>query len=241
MPAAWITLADLVLSGRCLVCSEPAQTPGEHVCRSCRLPWQQRPRQVLAGPRVFAVHPYDRVAQRVILAVKEEGRRALEPLLAEAMAIAALPLLAATHEPVLAVPVPSRASARRRRGADVLWSITLRSARLLTSAGWPVYPMRLLAHQRTVRDQSGLDAVERSRNMGGSMCVRRSTSMWEFSRTRPMEIEGATIMVMDDLVTTGATIREAIRVLSQVGRVLGGACAASTALASSSSALADRR
>lgn len=229
MGETWRALQDLVFSSRCLVCGEPATDFGLDICTPCRSAWQVPAVAVASRPDIFAVHPYDRVAQRIILAVKEHGRHALEPVLAQSIAIACLPLLVRSRAPVLLVPAPSRASARRRRGADVVWSVAQRSATLLAEAGWEVIPRRLLTHARKVDDQSGLGAYERERNIAGSMRLRSAsisptslTTRWD----RPI-MEGE-IIVVDDLVTTGATMREAIRVLGEVGIVLGGAAAAGT-------------
>lgn len=228
-------LADLVFSSRCLICSMPTDGPAMAVCGPCRAPWQVQPTLVSGSPKIFAIRPYDRLAQQMILAVKEDARRAAEPVLAEAIAIAALPLLAEVSGPVLLVSVPSRAAARRRRGADVLWSITRQAADLLAGAEWPVSAQRLLRHQRTVSDQSTLDARGRQTNIAHSMCVR--TTAFLRGRTPSLGIMGRTrippgpVIVLDDLVTTGATMKEAFRALHAGGfQVLGGASAASTAL-----------
>jgi predicted amidophosphoribosyltransferase len=233
-------LADLVLSSQCLMCAGAAEQLGEAVCGSCRSLRQVPAQDISRDPLVLAVRPYDRVSQHVILNVKEHDRRALEPVLAEAIAIAGLPLVQSTHAPVVLVPVPSRAAARRRRGADVIWSVTRRSARLLAAAGWPVSAERLLTHTRVIADQSGLTATERVMNIHGSMSMRiGKTPLW-FGRftlveARPPSIMGERkVIVVDDLVTTGATMREAIRALHEgsgrSGVVVGGVCAASTAL-----------
>jgi len=79
----------------------------------------------------------------------------------------------------------------------------------------PIY-VRALRHIRRVRDQSGLDAVARRRNLSGALAVRR--------RTVP-ELTGREVIVVDDIVTTGATTAEAARALEAAGaRVIGACC-----------------
>jgi predicted amidophosphoribosyltransferase len=215
-------LRDLILSSRCVSCALPADLPGRDICRECRGQWHAPAFRALGTPAVYAVRPYDRTSQRVILAVKESGHHALEPVIAEAIAFAALPLIDRADHPVHLVPIPSRPSVIRQRGADVLWSITRQSAALLQAAGAPVTAMQILRHTRRVEDQSGLTAVQRIENLYGAMDLINGIDRRALGR--------GSIIVVDDLLTTGATIGEAVRALAQVGHVAGGACAASTAL-----------
>ena len=85
--------------------------------------------------------------------------------------------------------------------------------RLATAAsgilGAPV--VRGLSLRRSVRDSAGLDTADRLRNLSGAMC----------SRAAP---DGeVTAVVLDDIVTTGATLKEATRSLDEAGWAVGGA------------------
>ncbi|KGN32339.1 hypothetical protein N802_18415 [Knoellia sinensis KCTC 19936] len=66
----------------------------------------------------------------------------------------------------------------------------------------------VLEPTRVTRDQSSLSATERATNLGGAMAVR--------VRHGPV-VEGAMCLVVDDLVTTGATLAEAARALRAAG------------------------
>lgn len=66
----------------------------------------------------------------------------------------------------------------------------------------------VLAPTRVTRDQSALDAVERASNLAGAMRVR--------ARHHPV-VKGAVCVVVDDLVTSGATLTEAARALTDSG------------------------
>ncbi len=83
---------------------------------------------------------------------------------------------------------------------------------LVTSAvagfGGRVVVADVLSATRVTRDQSTLDAGERASNLAGAMTVR--------ARHR-LILEGAVCVVVDDLVTTGATLTEAARALREAG------------------------
>jgi predicted amidophosphoribosyltransferase len=79
----------------------------------------------------------------------------------------------------------------------------------LRAQGVPAVVRRLLVPVGQVRDQAGLDATERARNLAGSMAARR-----------PGAPVLGRLVVVDDVVTTGATLREAQRALEEAGLVV---------------------
>jgi predicted amidophosphoribosyltransferase len=93
------------------------------------------------------------------------------------------------------VPVPSRSSAARRRGGDHVRRIVERAASELAAGGIPAAVTPALRLDRGVRDSVGLDAVARAANLAG--------------RIRPREADlpppGTGVILIDDVVTTGAT------------------------------------
>jgi predicted amidophosphoribosyltransferase len=119
--------------------------------------------------------------------------------------------------PVLLVPVPSRRATVRRRGHDPLQRMTRRAASRLRRTGTDVTAGGLLRSTRKLLDQAELGATERAANLAGAFrCVRRPR-------------DGVLAVVVDDVVTTGATAREAQRALEDAGvRVLGIAAVAAT-------------
>lgn len=98
------------------------------------------------------------------------------------------------------VPIPHRREALRRRGRDFVGEIT---NRLAVMEGLPV--RNIIRHNRKVSDQSLLDATSRFGNLSGAMSVTRQCG-------RPCEV-----FVVDDLITTGATLGEAVRTLEKGG------------------------
>lgn len=120
--------------------------------------------------------------------------------------------------PVLLVPVPSRRSTVRRRGHDPLLRTSRHAAARLRRTGVDALVAGLLRPTRRVRDQAGLGAGDRAANLAGAFCCSRTPSGSE-----------APVVIVDDVITTGATAREAQRALEASGRrVLGVATVAAT-------------
>lgn len=115
---------------------------------------------------------------------------------------------------VVLVPVPSDPAAVRRRGHDPLARTVRAAARDLRRAGWRVRVAPVLRQVRHVADQAGLDASARVANLAGSLAVR------DRGRRRLVRVAAGRPVVLvlcDDVVTTGATCREAQRALTVAG------------------------
>jgi predicted amidophosphoribosyltransferase len=84
----------------------------------------------------------------------------------------------------------------------------------LTSLGFDVRLLEAIATVRARRDQAQLNASARAKNMSGSMHLVR----------RPF----TSVVVVDDIVTTGATLRETLRALGSEITVVGCAVIAAT-------------
>ena len=215
---------DLLLGSACVGCA----LPGRVLCRTCEatLPrhghpaWPSPAPPGLAPP--FAAGGYDGLLKALVNAHKEHGLHALAVPLGRVLADVVRDLLAACHTgigPVLLVPVPSRRAVVRRRGHDPLLRVSRRAAVLLRRTGTDARVRQLLVPVGRVRDQALLDAAARATNLAGSMSGRRPWSA---------DPRG-TVLVVDDVITTGSTAREAQRALEAVGvRVAGVAAVAAT-------------
>jgi predicted amidophosphoribosyltransferase len=139
-------------------------------------------------------------------AFKEQGRAELaRPLgAALALAVAAVARGASVDRPVLLVPVPSSAAALRARGRDHVGELTRRAVAELRAAGLPVGEARLLRRRGRVRDSAGLSAAARRANLAGSFEVDPAVA----------PLRGALLVLVDDVVTSGATLTEAAAELS---------------------------
>lgn len=205
-------MSDLLLGGRCVGCA----APGRVLCRRCAgaLPigahpaWPTPAPPGLAPP--FAAAAYDGVVRAMVVGHKERGLLGLRAPLAALLADAVH--AGAPAGPVVLVPVPSRAASVRARGHDHTHALVTSAARLLRAGGADVVGLRLLRPGAGVADQAGLGAADRSANLDGSMCCpAEAVHRLRARRSR------ARLVVCDDVITTGATAREAQRALEATG------------------------
>ena len=148
-----------------------------------------------------------------MLAHKEHGAHTLARPLGRVLAAAVRPVLVEASNParVVLVPVPSRPTVVRARGHDPVLRVVREAARVLRSEA-RVSVHGLLAVSAPVLDQAGLSARERAANLDGSMSLR--------PRARQALARSAVptaVVVCDDVLTTGATAREAQRALEESG------------------------
>ncbi|WP_174302268.1 ComF family protein [Cellulomonas fimi] len=160
-------------------------------------------------------------ARAAVVAWKDGGRLYLTSHLARALTAAAWevrPVLG--PGPVLLVAVPSAAAARRRRGAWVVDDLARGVARALAPTRRDVLRVPALRRRGRARDQVGLGVRDRGRNLEGRVVATRRGR-----RTLP----GATVLLLDDVLTTGASLAaSAAAVRAAGGRVAGALTLAST-------------
>ncbi|WP_086691567.1 ComF family protein [Streptomyces recifensis] len=207
-------LSDLALPTECGGCGSPPAV----LCARCRAlleraePRRVRPVPEPAGlPVVHAAAPYAREVRALLLAHKERGALALTGALGAALAGAVRAGLGtepgrSTAEsragPVILVPVPSARWAVRRRGHDPVRRMALVAAGRLRRAGVPARVAAVLRQRRPVADQAGLDARRRRENLAGALEVRAGGAHL---------LAGGGVVLVDDLITTGASLAEAAR------------------------------
>ena len=171
--------------------------PDAALCPPCRAQLAPQPRRRSAGGlEIWSGVSFEGVAARVVRAFKEDGRTGLAGALAPALAAA----LAVWDPQVAVVPIPASRSSVRRRGYRPVELIARRAG---------VRPRRLLRVSPTTRDQRGLTRDARRANVAGSMLAH--------------DAAGVRVVLIDDVVTTGATLAEAARALRSAGAVVVGA------------------
>jgi len=189
---------------------------------------QQRPLQWQLGGRheAFAAAAYDGVVRSALLEYKERGRLCLRAELANCLVVSVLAALRSAaptglygQPAVLLVPVPSAKATRKARGHYPVRAMARTACAQLKPAGLDVRTCDVLRQTRTVADQSGLDIGARYANLAGALGV-----------AKPFSVRGRRVIVVDDIVTTGATALEAVRALTAAGAtVCAVACVAATA------------
>ncbi len=199
MRSALLDAAAVLLPVRCAGCSAPDRS----VCPACArsLTPQDRNRTV-AGFTVFSSLDYVDVPRAVLLAYKDAGRVDVAPALAGALRRAVI--AASAGRPVVPVLIPSTRAAWRRRGYHPTGMVLARS-RLLLPPLW-----RALRLARQTADQAVLSSSERERNREGSLVASS-------------RVAGRRCLLVDDIVTTGATLAEAARAIASAGGEVAGA------------------
>ncbi|MFF9350000.1 ComF family protein [Streptomyces sp. NPDC014734] len=218
----WREISGLVLPVFCGGCGRPRA----ELCEDCRadlyggVPRRVRPVPEPAGlPVVYAAAAYANAVRAVLLAHKERGALGLTGALGKALAGAVR--AAAGHRgaagPVLLVPVPSARRAVAARGHDPMRRMALAAAGELRRGGVAARVVPVLRQRRAVVDQVGLGARQRQENLAGALEVVAGGERL---------LAAGRVVLVDDLLTTGASLAEAARA---TGAAMGGARGRGTA------------
>ncbi|MFJ6730222.1 ComF family protein [Streptomyces sp. NPDC091281] len=235
----WQDLSGLVLPADCAGCGRARTVlcPDCHTALGGTAPRRVRPDPAPRGlPAVHAAAPYADEVRAVLLAHKERGALALSRPLGAVLAGAVWAGVVACSRgeaagggvgwgrgegppppEILLVPVPSTPRATRSRGHDPVRRIARAAAAELRAAGVPARVAAVVRQRRPVADQAGLTAWERSENLRGALGV--------VSGGVRVLREGGAVVLVDDLMTTGASLAEAARAV-RTARAAGGSAGA---------------
>ena len=203
-------LSELLFPSRCLGCRQL----GIGICSQCRASWHPHiyRTSIAADDFSFPVYSavaYSPVAQKVLLGAKESALHDADQFIHQALSHSLAYFYSEVGIADL-VPIPSRKTNTRKRGRDFILDQTN-----ALSPSPRVHVRPILSHSRKVKDQTTLDSRSRELNLSQSMrCVNREDS------------SSIPVILIDDLVTSGATLREAGRALHGAGyTVIGGVTA----------------
>jgi len=201
-------LKFLLFPTRCFGCREL----GYSICSQCRMQWNPHLyRTRVTELSVYSAITYSPIAKNILLAAKEQSVKSADLLVISALKVSLTELFKSQPSCAL-VPIPSARSSNRRRGRDFINEVAVRVAK---DYGVAVLP--ILEHQRIIRDQSKLNVANRRENLAMALSVKP-----QFRGN----YSGENVVILDDLVTTGATINEANRALTRGGfKVLAAATA----------------
>ena len=185
-------LSQLIFPQRCIGCMQLGPT----ICSQCRLSWH---------PHIYRTHVdsllvtssilYSPIAARILVAAKESNQRSADILIIDAIRHILENYKGDTAN-LTFIPMPSSKNAMRKRGRNFMEFVCEKL---------DISYSNILFHQRRVQDQSGLNAQERRLNLVGAFALEKSVRIY------------GDIVLIDDVVTTGSTLREARRALSAGG------------------------
>jgi ComF family protein len=203
-----MALIDLVLPPACAGCGRV----GELLCQHCRTrlrplsradePFVTMPAGIVIGEALdlgLAAWSYDGPLRRALATLKYGGARRLAPILADLTA-PALGTLRAIAGDGLLVPVPVHPERRRARGYNQAELLARRLSEV-SGVSW----VDALARVRPTTKQHELRRSERLRNLRGA-----------FAHRSPLR-RGTTVILVDDIVTTSATLEACAGVLRSAG------------------------
>jgi ComF family protein len=214
---------DILLPPRCLACGETVEEPDALCgkcwggitfftppwCIGCGLPFPHPmgddavcgdcAREQRAWDRARAVLRYDKNSRSLVLGLKHADHTHVANAFGRWMHRAGGEVLLGAD---LAVPVPlhwTRLLQRRYNQAALL-------AHAIHSAGGPPVAADWLVRRRRTRSQGHLGATARENNVRGAIALRRDRG-----------VAGKRVVIVDDVMTTGATANECARVLKRAG------------------------
>lgn len=200
--------------GLCVDCWSQLEAPGEPACATCQRPMGSAAHaaheQCFAcksePPRhsgIIAATHYDDASRKLVLTLKHGGKIALAPLLGRLMAarIAEIGV-----EPPLLVPVPLHRWRVWRRGFNQAALL----AREIAKAGKGELLVDALVRRKRTPSLGGLGREERQRALAGAIAIREAAAS---------KVRGRDIILVDDVLTSGATSNACVDALLGAGAV----------------------
>ncbi|MFM8620736.1 MAG: ComF family protein [Candidatus Nanopelagicaceae bacterium] len=191
-------LKELLFPVHCFGC----RAIGIEVCSKCRKYWNPHFYvQIIEELKIYSAIRYSPVARSILLGAKENSYAIADELMIDALLNCLHRLPSQVLRKATLIPIPGSKRAIRKRGRDFIFDLT---KEVSLRSGVPMVSGIYI--ERRLLDQSGLSAVDRKRNIYGAFAFEKTVQ----------KIDGE-ILLVDDLVTTGATLLEAKRALNMSG------------------------
>jgi len=210
-----LSLKDLLYPRFCISC----QKYGDFICLKCEASWLVTPRKTkVVGIDHYFVEDYNEYSARIILASKERGNKIAINFLAKAVARSIKFAVSEKkfRSQIDLVCIPSQKNVIRNRGRDHISDLISQVIIELSEMGFAAKYLPILSLAKKSKDQSTLNSRERLVNMRNAFIVNNSL------------ISQDGIFLIDDLITTGASIKEGVRALGEAKITVNGiitACA----------------
>ncbi len=176
--------------------------------------------------QIFAGSKYSPSLSRIILAAKEDNQLQARAFLAERLNQSlkrALKEISLRRElairEIVIIPIPSRRLADRKRGFAHVELLVTQLMNLNKTLDIQI--LNCLSHSKKVSDQTSLNFHERAMNMKGAFVVDRI----KYLEIYPTKNSNSVVFLIDDLVTTGATVQAANSALLTLGGSVDGVLA----------------
>lgn len=198
------SLKELIYPKLCLSCN----AYGAYLCPICTLIWVGKTKvNQISGHNLYFTCCYDASASGVLLAAKESGNKAARKIIANSITNSIIFAISncLTSSQISIITIPSTASSIRRRGIDHVGELAKQVCLNLVEQNIDAHFLPILYANRNLQDQSDLNSEQRTANIKGAYGVRAC------------ENPANSNFLIDDLITTGASIKEGIRALSQQG------------------------
>jgi predicted amidophosphoribosyltransferase len=191
----------LIYPPSCLICT----AAGSAICLRCKSDWQQDVKvgQVVKTPLYFTKF-YNADTAKLILSAKENGNQIAKDLLANSIVNSLKKLIADLNlkDEIALVGIPSSSAAIRKRGRNHINDLANEVVKISNIFGISVINLPILSISKKVKDQSNLNKLQRMQNLSGAYLAKYP------------ECSIKNLIIIDDLITTGASIQEGIRALS---------------------------
>jgi len=196
------SLKELIYPNICLSCGKT----GAKICHNCSKYWLAKPnKSKIENNYLFFVATYDESTSPIILAAKESGSREAVKLIARSIACSISFAISNLDisKPINLITIPSQLSAIRKRGRDHIKDLVLEVIIQLDQQNIDAIYLPILKPRKKIKDQSNLNGLQRKENMSHAFIAKSSP------------ISQSAVILIDDLVTTGASVQEGVRALAE--------------------------